>query len=75
LKAQIISDISKEVDKVDGGKYGRPYSSFHEFYGVLCEEVDEVWDEIKQKDQDTEKIYRELVQVVSVCYRMMRNIK
>ena len=75
MKSEIINDINKEIERVDGGKYGRPYASFHEFYGVLCEEVDEVWDEIKQKSPDTEKVYSELVQVVSVCYRMMRDLK
>jgi NTP pyrophosphatase (non-canonical NTP hydrolase) len=46
-------------------KWGR-----HEFYGILKEEVDELWDAIKA-DEDTIKIRREALQVIQVCIRYL----
>lgn len=40
----------------------------HEFYGVLKEEVDELWDAIKT-DAPMEEVLRELFDVLAVCVR------
>lgn len=49
-------------------KHGVKLWSRHEFYGVLKEEVDEVWDSIKC-DRPTDELLREIVQVAGVCQR------
>ena len=36
------------------------FNSWHEGYGVLLEEVNELWEEIKSKESDANKIYKEL---------------
>ena len=50
-------------------KHG-PYNSFHEGYAVMLEEVDELWDEIKQKDADPAAIYLESLQIAAVALRV-----
>jgi len=45
--------------------------SFHENYGVLKEEFDEFWDEVKKHDQDTHSIYQEAKQTAAMAVRAM----
>lgn len=47
-----------------------PYNSFHEAHAILREEFDELWDEIKVRDQDYMKIYTESIQVAAVALRI-----
>jgi len=72
----ILEDLKKEVHRIDGGPYGRPYASAHEFMGVLFEEVDELWDEVKkhEKDYDFKAQYKEGIQCMAVIYRYLRQI-
>lgn len=49
-------------------KHGREPWSRHELYGVLLEEVEEVWEQIK-RDGPTEEIIKELRQIAGVCQR------
>lgn len=66
----ILEKVKKEVDRVDK-MIGRPYSSYHEFYGVLLEELDELWREIKKKNPDKDRIELESIQIISVIYRLL----
>jgi uncharacterized protein Yka (UPF0111/DUF47 family) len=50
-------------------KYGA-FHSFHEAYGVLKEEVDELWDEIKIREHDYDKIYQEAIQVAAMARKI-----
>ena len=50
-------------------KYGA-FHSFHEAYGVLKEEVDELWNEIKRKEYDYDKIYEEAIQVAAMARKI-----
>lgn len=49
-------------------KHGKELWSRHEFYGVLLEEVDEIWDNIKE-DLSKEELNKEILQVMCVCLR------
>ena len=66
-------EIQKEAQRVEE-KYQRDYSSHHEFYAVLLEEVQEVWDEIKKKNPDKSKLRKEVIQIGSVCLRYYEQI-
>lgn len=45
------------------------FNSLHEAYGVLAEEVDEFWEEVRKKreDRSAENIRAELIQIAAVC--------
>ncbi len=48
-----------------------PMNSAHEGYGVLLEEVDELWDQVKinQKRRDIAKMRSEAIQVAAMALR------
>ncbi len=52
--------------------YG-PLKSSHEAYGVLLEEVDEMWDEIKKND--ITKAREEALQVAAMAVRFLMDIQ
>ena len=56
-------------------KYGR-YSSAHEAYGVLQEEVDELWDIVKQKpsERDLQALQSEIIDCIVVLFKMNEDI-
>lgn len=58
----------KEVAKKHGG-----YASLHEAYGVIKEEFDELWDEIKLKQalRSSEKIANESIDVIVGCLKIL----
>ncbi|MCE7734045.1 MAG: hypothetical protein GPJ54_04145 [Candidatus Heimdallarchaeota archaeon] len=37
--------------------------SYHEGYAVLKEEIEELWDEIKKRQPDNDKLFKEAIQV------------
>ena len=49
-------------------KHGREPWSRHEFYAILLEEVEELWDAIK-RDLPQEDVLKELTQVAAMCFR------
>lgn len=49
-------------------KHGRDPWGRHEFYAILLEEVEELWDAIK-KDASQEEVLKELTQVAAMCFR------
>lgn len=53
-----------------------PFHSAHEAYGILLEEVDELWDEIKAKQgsREPEKIRKEAIQVAAMAIRLIHDI-
>ena len=64
----IDKDIRDEMEE-SVFKYGA-FHSFHEAYGVLKEEVDELWNEIKNKEHDYDKIYQEAIQVAAMARKI-----
>lgn len=60
-------EVAREVVRAYE-KHGVEPWSRHEFYAILKEEFDELWDEIK-KDGPSDELMRELVQVAAVCSR------
>jgi hypothetical protein len=65
----IVAAIGAELDHAYT-KHGREPWGRHEFYGVLLEEVDELWTAIKA-DVSQEEVLAELVQVAAMCFRYM----
>ena len=51
-------------------KHGLERWGRHEFYAILKEEVDELWDVIKG-DLPDEQLFEEIIQIMAVCSRYM----
>jgi hypothetical protein len=49
-------------------------NSAHEGYAVILEELDELWVEIKQQNQNKDKIKKELIQVAAMCQRFWEDV-
>lgn len=51
-------------------------NSAHEGYGVMLEEVDELWDEIKikQKNRDLDKLRKEALDVAAMALRIAAEV-
>lgn len=61
----IRSELDRAYSKHGYFPWGR-----HEFYGILREEVDELWDAIKG-DHPIDRVLAEAVQVAAVCVRYL----
>jgi len=75
-RAQIRIDIDATVDAIKEELRTAmikwpPMNSAHEGYGVLLEEVDELWDHVKtnQKKRDLVAMKKEAVQVAAMAIR------
>lgn len=66
-RIQFYKLVRDEVERAYT-KHGREPWGRHEFYAILKEEVDEVWDSIKA-DEPQEEVMREIVQVAAMCLR------
>jgi NTP pyrophosphatase (non-canonical NTP hydrolase) len=65
MTAQVYREASQAMDNWP------PFNSAHEGYGVLAEELDELWDHVKtnQKKRDIEKMRKEAIQVAAMALR------
>jgi NTP pyrophosphatase (non-canonical NTP hydrolase) len=59
--------VREELDRAYA-KHGREPWGRHEFYGILLEEVDELWDAVK-RDEPLERVHAEAIQVAAMCFR------
>ena len=51
-----------------------PMISAHEGYAVILEEMEELWDEIKKKHPDKDKMHEEAVQLAAMAMRFVNDI-
>jgi hypothetical protein len=65
----VVEEITQEVRFAES-KFAR-FNSRHEAYGVLLEEVDELWDDIKANNYA--KARKEAVQVAAMAFRYLRD--
>lgn len=70
----IIEAIREEFFRA-AAKHGLYNNSYHESYAVILEEVDELWDEIKKKKHDDDRIKEEAVQIAAMCIKLIVSAK
>ena len=61
----VDKDISNEMERAVL-KFGG-FNSYHEGYGILLEELDKLWEEIKSKESNPEALYKEAIQVTAIA--------
>lgn len=77
FKDQLVDELILEVmDELDRADVWPPMNSPHEGYGVLMEEVDELWTWIKtkQKNRDLAAMRREAIQVAAMAVRFAHDV-
>lgn len=67
----VFEKISAEINRAYA-KHGQAQWGRHEFYGIILEEVDEVWDDIKA-DAPTDQLEKEIIQVAAMCVRFLES--
>ena len=51
-----------------------PINSAHEAHSVLLEEVEEFWDEVKERHHDKSAMFKELTQVAAMAQRAAEDL-
>jgi NTP pyrophosphatase (non-canonical NTP hydrolase) len=69
---RVITEIDEELHRAKT-KHTRNFSSTHEGYAVLAEEVDELWDEVK-KNGSQDRIREEAIQVAAMAIRIIQEL-
>ena len=71
-----LNDVLTEVqwEVVQASRKHKPMNSAHEGYAVLKEEVDELWDEIKHKQQNHRLMRKEAIQVAAMAIRLIHDV-
>jgi len=74
IPTSLFTDVIEEYEKAVATN--GPFSSAHEGYAVLLEEMDELWDEVKKKqsERDPEKMYHEAKQIAAMGIRFMVDV-
>lgn len=67
VRMQLLYRIGNELDRAYA-KHGREQWGRHEFYAILKEEVDELWDAIKS-DAPQPHVIEEAMQVAAMVFR------
>lgn len=74
---EIIQEVADHcsLELIDSYDKFSDFNSFHEGYAVLLEEVEELWDEIKDKNKTVSRIEMESIQVAAMAMKMLVFIK
>jgi hypothetical protein len=69
----IRKDIEDEIKKAEF-KFPE-YTSYHEGFAIINEEVDELWDNVKSKNASIKEHYDEAKQIACTAIRYMKMCK
>ena len=71
-KVEVLRLINEEHERATA--HFRPFNSYHEGSSVIREEFEELWDQIKKKDSDPDKIREEAVQLGAMVVRFLHEL-
>lgn len=75
LNAKIVQEIDVELGSaaIHGGKF----ASLHEAWGVIFEELDEIWDitKLKKKNRDADHLRAELIQLAAMAVKAIQSME
>ena len=69
--SRIVNEVLEELTRATA-KFGEMRSS-HEGYGIILEELDEAWSEIKCND--TDRACEEMIQVAAMAIRFIYDLR
>lgn len=70
--ANITADVEQEVR--DAVEAHGPMASYHDGWAVIFEELDELWDEVREKAPDVAKLRKEAIQVAAMGIRFVLDL-
>lgn len=74
----IGNSLAEEIDTElsSAKRHGESFYSLHEAYGVILEEVDEVWDVAKQKkrNRDRDALRKEFIQIAAMAIKAIHSM-
>lgn len=68
IVGSVLVELESAIDKFP------KFNSAHEGYAIIKEELDELWDEIKNKDSNPNEQRKEAVQVAAMAIRFMLDL-
>lgn len=71
---ELAEDIDDEI--LAASRHGGKFSSMHEAYAVILEELEEVWEHtlLKKRDRNAEEIRKELVQLAAMAIKAIHSM-
>ncbi len=69
---KVLNLINIEADR--GLSIYGEFNSYHEAYAVIKEEFDELWDKIKNKECDPDKIEKEAIHTGAMIVRFLTEL-
>lgn len=70
--APAVELVLEELEKATTAH--KPWSSEHHGYAIIHEELDELWDEVKKREPDKDRMKEEAVQVAAMAIRFLIDI-
>ena len=67
-----LNDIHSEFNSAN--EKFKPFSTYHEGYAVILEELDELWDEVKSRDHSHYRMKKEAIQVAAMAIRFIYDL-
>jgi hypothetical protein len=79
IARELESSLAEEIDDelVRARRHGAVFASLHEAYAVILEELDEIWEIVREKrrDRDGDKLRRELVQLAAMAIKAIHSME
>ena len=75
--AEVLATLIAVGDELkDATKKHGPFSSLHEAYAVILEELDEFWEEVRKKAHERTygRMFKELIQVAAMAVRAVGDL-
>ncbi|MHB1654410.1 MAG: hypothetical protein ACYCVD_18360 [Desulfitobacteriaceae bacterium] len=74
MKKLITSLMTEELERANS-IHGTSFNSPHEGYAIMLEEMDELFDEIKKKNPDQERMRDEAIQVGAMAMKFIMSLE
>lgn len=68
-----LTQLTEALSKARS-KHPQNMRSYHEGYAVILEELDEVWELVKQQAPDKAALKKELLHVAAMCQRFAEDL-
>jgi len=72
----VYSAVNDMIDELKKANETYPlFSSGHEGYGVMAEEFQELFEEIRKKQPDKQRLFEEAVQLGAMCIKFIMSME